>query len=237
MDNITVGEAISGVQELYSKGTKSRDARLSSRYIYSLLLKNRATVLKQQINKGQSINQWSYQPIRCIELESVKSEFTDSVLLRTVNKIPTPILGLSNSTICNVTTIDGNIKFGLTTFETLKYNIGKKYTSTKPNIYIQDQRIYVNYLTKLKGITIGRGLFYDPIEAARFPSLCSNCDECDCKDAQEFAFPLDGDTLNSVLKLTTNDLILFMQSKEDKFNNASDDNDLANQMIHQPQQP
>lgn len=235
MDNITIGAAINSVQELYSKGVKSRDSRLSARYIYSLLLKNRATVLKQQINKGQSISQWTYQPIRCMQLESITTNFTDGKLLRTVSKVPTPIVGLNSSTLNNVTSIDGTVRFDITTFENLKYSVGKKYTANKPSIYIQDQRIYVNYTTKLKGISI-RGLFYDPIEVINYPSLCSDCTDCNCKDVQQFSFPLDGDTLNSVIRLSTNDLILFMQSKEDKFNNASDDSELGNQMIHQPQQ-
>lgn len=235
MDNITVGDAINGVQQIYSKGAKSTASRLSSRYIYSLLLKNRATIVKQQINKKQSISQWTYQSINCIGLESVKQQYTDIILLKSVNKIPTPILGLGSESISQVTSIDRNIKFDLTDSSTFKYASGKKYTSNKPSSYIDSQYIYINFYSKLKGISI-RGLFYDPIEVALFPSLCSDCSNCNCKDVTEFPFPIDGDTLNTVNKLCLNDIMIFLQMKEDKTDNSSDDIALGNQMIHKPQQ-
>jgi len=236
MENLTIREAINGVQEMYSKGAKSRNSRMSSRYIYSLLTKNRATVLKQQINKKQEINEWSYQSIECIQLESVKNTISNKILLRTVDTIPTPITGLNSKSITDITTIDGNIKFDLTSFSSLKYSSGKKYTATKPSAYIQDQRIYINFYSKLKGISL-RGLFYDPIEAINFPSLCNDCEECKCKDVMDYIFPLDGDTLNTVNKLCMNDLMIFLQMKEDKNNNSDDDISIGNQMIHrQPQE-
>ncbi len=236
MNNITVRQAINEIQEMYSRGAKSKDSRLSSRYIYSVLIKNRATVLEQKINRKQSISQWSYQPLRCVELEQISQNYSDNTLLKTKHKLPLPILGMSSGVFENVTTIDSNIKFDPTTFENFKYSKGKKYTANKPSFYIRDQYLYINYITKLKGISLS-GLFNDPIEATKFPSLCSDCPGCECKDAMDFDFPLDSNTLNSVIKLASNELILlFSQMKEDKNNNASDDNQYNNQMVHQPQQ-
>ena len=235
MDNITVGDAINGVQQIYSKGAKSTASRLSSRYIYSLLLKNRATIVKQQINKKQSISQWTYQSINCIELESVKQLYTDIILLKSVNKIPTPILGLNSESINQVSSIDRNIKFDMIDSSVLKYASGKKFTSNKPSFYIDSQYIYINFYSKLKGISI-RGLFYDPIEVALFPSLCSDCSDCNCKDVTDFPFPIDGDTLNTVNKLCLNDIMIFLQMKQDKTDNSSDDTGIGSQMIHKPQE-
>ena len=234
MDNITIREAINAVQELYSKGIKSKDSRLSSRYIYSLLIKNRATILKQQINKNQSVSQWSYQSLNCIELESVRVNTIADAILRTVYKIPTPILGLGSSAITDITSIDGSLVFDPTSYKNVKYAKGKKYTSEKAGVYLLEQKLYITKKTKLEGFSL-RGIFYDPIEAARFPSLCSDCVDCDCKDMMDYSFPVDGNTLDAVLQLCNNDVMLFMQNKEDKFNNANDDINLGNQMIHQPQ--
>lgn len=234
--SILIGEAVEQVQELYSKGTKSKDSRLSSRYVYSTLIKNRATVLKQQINKGQQVSPWSYQELQCVELESVKTPNTDIVLLRTKFKLPTPILGLDDKMMDSVTTVDGNTIFDKTTYKSSKYSAGKKFTSTKPSFHLFNQFGYINFKSKLKGITI-YGLFNDPIEAAKFPSLCNDCTECECKDFMEYSFAIDGDTLNTVAKMAANELIiLFSQMREDRSNNSLDDNESENQMIHKPQE-
>lgn len=235
MENISIGKAINAVQELYSKGIKSKDSRLSSRYIYSLLIKNRAVMFRQQINKNQSISDWSYQSLNCVELESIKTNFQNDSALRSKYKIPTPITGLGSSTIIDITSIDGNISFDSTMFKSLKYAKGKKYTSEKASVYMLDQKIYVNKKSKLHGLSM-RGLFYDPIEAARFPSLCSDCVDCDCVDMMDYVFPVDGNSLATILQMCNNDIMLFIQNKEDKLNNANDDINLGNQMIHQPQQ-
>lgn len=236
MPNILNREAIEQVQSLYSKGVKSKDSRLSSAYIYSVLIKNRATILKQQINKGQEVSQWSYQQLRAIELEETQRQNSGIVLLRTKYKLPTPILGIGDKTIDSITDIDGGLIFDKTTYKGFKYDSGKKYTSNKPSFYLLEQRAYINYKSKLKGVT-AYGLFYNPIEAAIFPSLDSDCEECACKDYSEFEFPLDGDTLNTVVKMTVNELVvMFMQMKEDRNNDAMDNNESGNQMIHQPQE-
>ena len=173
---------------------------------------------------------------KCVELESVKLPKTDIEILRTKFKLPTPILGMEDKVMDSFTTIDGRTIFDKTTYKTSKYSIGKKYTSTKPSFYLLDQRGYINFKSKLKGVNIN-GLFYDPIEAARFPSLCRDCSECDCKDYMDYEFPVDGDILNTIVKMAVNELIVFFsQMKEDRSNNALDDNESRGQMIHQPQE-
>lgn len=233
MSNILIREAIEQVQTLYSKGVKSKNSRLSSRYIYSHLLNARGTVLKQQINKKQSINHWAYQSLNCIALESVSIPNSEKILLRTVEKIPTIITGLNGIIPGNVTSIDGSVIFDISSFEGQRYDKGKKYTAKKSNFYIKNQYGYINYNSKLKGISL-YSLFNDPIEAYLFPS-CGDCDDCKCKDVLDIEFPIDRDTLETVVKIASNELVsMFFQMKEDRNNNAMDDNVARNNMIHTP---
>jgi len=51
-----VEEAIQRVQSMYSRGLQSKDSRLSSRHIYSALCSGRATLIQQQIDKGQKLS-------------------------------------------------------------------------------------------------------------------------------------------------------------------------------------
>ncbi len=62
-------EAIQSLQSLYSKGVQSKDARLVSRHIYNGIVNARSTVLKQQLNKRQTVNESCYQYLECIDLE------------------------------------------------------------------------------------------------------------------------------------------------------------------------
>lgn len=236
MANILVGEAIAQIQELYSKGVPSDDSRLSSRYVYSVLLKARGTVLKQQANKGQKISDWSYQPLSCVELEIVKQPNAIQPLLRSKYRLPTPISSLSGMLIKSVTSLDENIQFDPLMIESAKYQKGDKYSSSKQGFYIRDQHLVLTNAKYIKSVDL-YGLFDDPIEAFNFPSLCKDCTDCDCMDMFEYPFPVDRDTLNAIVKVAANELlILFSQMKEDTNNNAKDDNESGNQMIHQPQE-
>ncbi len=73
----TIGEAIQRVQSMYSKGVQSRSSRLSARHIYSALITARSILIKQQSNKNQKANQWTYQVLPCVEL--IKSTISDHI--------------------------------------------------------------------------------------------------------------------------------------------------------------
>lgn len=235
-----ISEAIALVQEMYSKGAKSKDSSLSSRHVYASLLIGRSTYYRQQSGKNQKANRWVYQVLPCVELIKALPHECPCVptngcsILRTKYKLPTPIAGLSDMLISSVTTLDAGITLDPITFETVKYNKGKKYTANKEGYYIRNQYGFIVNRTELKGVTMN-GLFDDPIEVHNFPSLCGPCDNCECLDLMDYDFPVDKNDLNAVISIATNRLIImFGQMKQDTENNASDDIGMRNQMIHQP---
>lgn len=237
---LTIGESIQRVQSLYSKGVKSQDSRLSSRHTYSSLLSARSTITKQQRNKKQKISDFTYQVLPCVELEKAPVNECPCIpqagcwILRTKYELPVAMTDLDDMMIRSVTTLDGITTIDPTSYKTIKYQAGKKYTADKPSYYIRNKRLYVSNRQQLKAITID-GLWDDPIEVKQFPSFCGPCDDCACIDIMDYEFPVDRDSLRAVIQLASNELIiLFGQMKEDKMANASDDIALGNQMIHQP---
>lgn len=231
--------AIQRVQSIYSKGIQSKDTRLSNRHAYSMLLTGRGTILKQQANKGQKINEWTMQVLPCVELIEAPIHECPCVptngitILKTKYKLPSPISGLDRSLITSVSNLDGREKLDPTTYEEVKYLGGNKFTPTKPRYYIRNQFGYIVNRGKLRGVTIN-GLFGDPLSVYRFPSLC--CTDCNCTDLLDYEFPADEDTLKGILQLVNNELILFTQMSEDKSNNSSDDTGQPRgKMIHQPE--
>lgn len=240
--SVLIGEAIQLVQSLYSKGVQSKDTRLSSRQIYSELTMARSTILRQQANKGQAISKWSIQTIPCVELikaaphECPCAPSTGKYILRTKYKIPVAISGLSDSLITSVTTLDGSIRIDETEFTSVKYNDGKKYTSSKAGYYIKNEYLYLVNVTLLTAVSI-EGIFDDPLQAQMYPSKCGPCEDCECRAAQDYGFYIDRNALEAVSQIATNRLvILFGQMNQDRFNNANDDSGMGGgKMIHQPQ--
>lgn len=232
-------EVIQRVQSLYSKGVQSRDSRLTARHIYSAVVSARSTLLRQQKNKNQLINQWLYQTLPCVELKLAPVHECPCVpnnkcsILRSVYQLPSPITSLDNHLIQSVTTLDGSIGFDASTFDNIKYASGNKYTSTKPKYYIRNRYIYFSGFTTLKALAI-TGLFENPLEAKKFPSICP-CTNCECEDIMKWDFPvIDGDLSRAIFQLASEELIsMFKQMKEDKNSNSSDD-DTGVKMIHQP---
>lgn len=236
---ITVEEAIQSVQSLYNKGVRSKDSRLSYRHTYSALLTARTTVLEQQLNKRQKVNDDCYQDLPCIELEKALLHECPCVpndslfVLRSKTELPSIISNLDGMVIQYVSSLDGNIRYDVTTFENMKYMNGNKFTGRKPKYYIKNNRIYIVHTTMLKAISASV-LAENPIEASLFPSICNDCTECLCKDYTEMSFHADRKSFNSIEKLAADKLIiLFSQMREDKNANASDDNQIGGKMIHQ----
>lgn len=237
-----LGEIIQRVQSLYSRGVQSKNTRLTSRHTYSAISTARSILLRQQYNKNQSANQWSYQTLPCVEL--IKAPISECpcipvngcTILRTKSKIPKPISGLDKHLIQSVTSLDGKTRFDELRFEVVKYMIGNKYTSHRSYYYFRNEYLYLTVLTQLKTVAI-TGLFDDPVAAKMFPSFCdADCPECQCFDIENLEYPIDGDLVRPLIQLANDELISIMkQIGEDKANNASDDTGTTG-LIHQPQQ-
>lgn len=237
-----VEEAIQRVQSLYSKGVQSNDTRLTSRHTYSALTSARSLLLRQQFDKNQKISNWNYQILPCVELITAPIHECECIpnnncsILRTKHKLPKPITGIESSIIKSVASLDGNIIFNESSFETNKYSSGNKYTANKPDYYPRNGYLYITTLKILKAITVNY-LADDFIEAYNFPSLCDPCEGCECQDIMNLEFPIDKSLSRALFQIANEELIIMMkQIGEDKTNDSSDNTDTAGKMIHQPQQ-
>lgn len=223
-------EGIQRVQSMYSRGLQSKDSRLTTRHIYSALCSGRATLIQQQIDKGQKLSEWSYTVLPCVELISVPNYECPCVpengcrILRTKYKLPQVITSIDNHLI-EVTDITGaDIGYSESTLSTYKYNKGAKYTSGNPKFIIHNEYGYITVKKMLKAIMI-KGPFADVIAAALYPSLCE-CVECPCIDIMQITFPIDSRLETALIQLANNECILmFKQMSEDRNANATDDTD------------
>jgi len=235
---MTNGEIIQRVQSMYSKGVESDDSRLRPRHIYNKLLTVAAKLYQQQKNKKQLINQWSYQLLPCVEVKEVPIHECPCVptlgctIFRTKHKIPAPISGYSKHFIQSVTSLDGQMQFGETSWKGYKYKQGAKYTSKKPDYFIRDNYLYISSPTKVKIITI-EGLFGNAEKVLNFPNYCNeqpdNCGTIptvidSCISMFDIKFPIEESMIDDLIQLALQELSVgFNQiGREDQTNNAKD---------------
>lgn len=232
------GEVIQRIQSIYSKGVQSDDSRLRPRHIYNKLITVTAKLYEQQKNKKQKVNQWSYQVLPCVELVETPIHECPCIptlgctIFRTKHKIPAPISGYSKHFIQSVTSLDGQMQFGETTWKGYKYKQGAKYTSKKPDYFIRDNYLYISSPTKLKVITI-EGLFGNVEKIISFPNYCDEqTDDCGdplppittCKSLYDEPFPIEDSMVDDLIQLTLQELVgIFNEmGREDQTNNAKD---------------
>jgi hypothetical protein len=225
-----VGEFLQRVKSLYNKGVQSDDNRLTDRHIYNKGLTVRSKLLSQESKKKQKLSQWNFQELPCVELIKVDRHECSCLpnvgceILRTKHKLPDPLVGLSAHMIEYVTSLDGSIIYSETTWKGINYRAGNKYTSHKPDYWIQDGFMYINNKNGPKIIRIS-GLWEDPIKAEGFPSYCGGDteDENACIDPRELPFPIDEDMMDTLIELTIKELIgVFSAGAEDVHNDTKD---------------
>lgn len=222
-------DIIQRIQSLYSKGVQSDDSRLTNRHIYNKMLTVRSKLLRQRINKKQTLSQWNYQTLPCVELILASKTECPCLpeigckILRTVQQLPKPISGLNGHIIDSVTSVDGSIVYDLTTFKEKKYKGGNKYTKGKIDYYIRNNYLYLTHKGGPEVVSI-TGLFEDPVEAMSYPNMCERgSNNIGCFSPLDIEFPIDMDLIETMIELSLNELIqVFNSNIEDTTNNTKD---------------
>jgi hypothetical protein len=210
---MVVENILQRIFSLYSSGVEDKSERLMPRHIYNKMLSVRSKLIFQKINKKQFISNWSYDYLPCVALEEVSQSNCPCLIpkgcsiLRSVEKLPKPVNSISGYMIQSVTSVDGSIIFGEATQTSKNWKKFDKYTSNKPDYFIQDEYLYITVTRKLKAVTV-TGIFNDPIEAAQYPSFCDGIGEQDsCSDnplAVEFS--IDEDLIDTLVQMTLEEL-------------------------------
>lgn len=223
-----IKELIDRIQELYSKGVKSDDSRLSNRHIYSKMVSARSRVVEQDSKKKQQVNQYVYQTIPCAELIAVPAHECPCLppigckILRTKYPLPQPLSNYDTHLIQSVTSLDGNVVYSEESWIGAGYKKGNKYTSNKLDYYLKNGYLYVTHKSGPRVITI-TGLFNDPVEVGQYPSFCDEYECDDCTSPLDMDFAIDGTMSEVVESIVINTLLApFTNAQEDITSNTRD---------------
>lgn len=223
-----ISEAVNRVQSAYSKGMPSDDSRLSNRHIYSKLRSTRIMVISQTINKKQIISQWCYQPI-IVNMSSVsKLDCPELVsdtckVLKSDKPIPEIFTSLNRHLIQSVTSMDGSKNYGITNWDTIKYNKkGRKYSGSLSEFYIKNGYLYITGQSVDTKISL-TACFNDPIAAQVYSDGCGK-DIVSCTSYLDYNFATDGKMEEAIVSMTCEELVQeFHLYSDDRKNNAVDD--------------
>lgn len=230
--SLPIGKVLQLVQSEYSKGVQSVSTRLTYRHIYESFKGFRSKLLTEKANKKQTISQWAYQTLPCVELIPASIHECHCVpavgcsALKTKYPIPKIIYGMDKPLIQSVTSLNGEIVYSESSWLGKKYKSGNKFTSGIPDYIVRNDNIIITHKGGPKIISI-TAVWDDPIDAALYPSYCkSECkgNECiECKSMLDFDFAIDQAMIPALIELTANSLIArFTQATEDATNNSRD---------------
>lgn len=142
--------------------------------------------------------------------------------------LPQPVTGINEHLLQSVTSLDGTTVYSETTWEEKKFKSGNKYTSKTPDYLLRNNHIILTTNKLFNKVIPVTGLFNNPIEVWEFENYCEkDCTDCDdCLSYLDREFPLDNDSVDSLIKLIIEELLgPFVQMKEDKTSNTADSSD------------
>ena len=211
-----VGEVVSRIQSLYSKGVESDDTRLSARHVYNKLLTVREQLAVEQFRNGLSWSEWSQQPLHQIPMK----RFTawGCKFMKSKNPLPKAISAGKDEGII-ITSSDGMVLYSRTTFEQFRHISGNKYTSRSPHYFLHDDYLYLMN-SKMK-YAFAHGVWRNPIEVYRMDKDYKGTPYCGSNRDVPWFTP--GDVTEKVILMSVEELVLqFVQMKEDVTANTAD---------------
>ena len=227
---MTIREALDSMKSVHEAGIPSDDSLYSNRRMYSKLLRMRAELIFQKINKKQTISVQDYQYIPCLKMIPVPLIECPCVpklgtyVLRSETPLPRFLVDISGLAIESVTTLDGKTDFSSTTWEDKTKSAGRKYTGAMSDYYIRNNYLWITN-DKTPEIVTLNGLFEDPLDAYAYPSACCEENTEDCMSNLDREFPIDRGTFNAVMELLKKEMTELKSANvvEDTVNNSMSD--------------
>lgn len=215
----TLREIIYNVKSILYGGLITDDAKISDRQIAFVIDGVRATLLRQQNDKGQSLSDNHLQHIKCIDLEEVDTSFdsmfpSDCKVYKTKVQIPKPIETRQKDLITTV----GPSEFGNIGYEIIPYNRLAYARSTKfkrPIAVLFNQYIYVLDAPYTPQINVS-GVFEQPNALSSF----SDCAGISCFD-WDSPYPLSSHLIDPLTKMCIEQLAFEVKAPFDKTNDSN----------------
>lgn len=200
MNSLSLNQISNNILNILRGGRSSNDDIISLPQIKFLVKYYRSLLIRRDqernLNRGRLFEQ-DLGHIVCSSVDSAESSSINSgaILIRTNNKIPTPIRLKNNEGITYVS-CDDKVGEPLPVLDAqITYWQGfGKYTSDKPFAFYRDGYIYINNNVTITNIHV-RGIFEDPEEVHEF----TRANGLDLYDDNS-PYPISSDMIESITK-------------------------------------
>jgi len=210
-----------------NNGPEPRSFRLTDRYLYFMLKNFRALLIRRKVDKQYFVSDFNFQTLPCVSLE--KSTLMDCnclpsgvgcPLLRSTDPLPEILTSRNNYILNYVTDMYGN-DIPLTTMQEFKYSNMSFYKKDRICCFIHKGYLYIANNTDLEKVTLN-AVFYDPLEV-------TDCDGNTCLDPLTSEFPMDKELVDTLLKMSYQEILGVVNSTpQDRENDSRDESAQAN---------
>lgn len=226
---MTLDKIIYDVREVLN--LYSDDSEISDRYIIHLFNIKRAKYLRQDMNNMNRTIDISIQQSYCESLEEVSMnscglDYECGTILRTKNKVPSPLDLHTKPAIINVKPTNRlGVPFNFISKERMYYLEGTPFSKSLYSFLDPDGYIYIysreDSYKMLECISI-TGVFNDPMSLKDYKDCC-NCNKPKaCFDISTTVYPIQPHYIDIIKNDIIQQLVGKMNIPEDKINNADD---------------
>jgi hypothetical protein len=216
----TQREIIYTIKTILRGGLITDDDRITDRQVAFMIDNVRATLLRQQYNKGQNLSDNNIQTITCMEVEQVDTSFmpdfpSGCAVYKTVLSIPKPIESKGKDLITGITGPNlGGVTFDFIPYARVPYASYTRFK--KPLVTLFNNHLYfLNHSGFMMNVAVS-GVFEQPNELASY----NNCEGQPCFD-WDSNYPMSSHLIDAVIQMVTNELTLTLKTYQDRTNSGA----------------
>lgn len=215
----TQRELIYAVKSILRGGLITDDDKISDRLVAFLIDGARAALLRQQVNKGQSLSENNIQHIKCMPLESVDTSLDpnfnlDCKVYKTQQTIPKPIEGKNKDLLTAISPPEmGGMGYEFISYARLPYARSTRFK--RPLAVLFNGYIYLVDAPYTEVISVA-GVFENPNDLANYDDCTGGV--CFSWDSN---YPMSSHLVDPCIKMVVEELTLSLKVQQDKTNSAN----------------
>lgn len=215
----TQRELIYTVKNILRGGQITDDDTITDRQVAFLIDAARATLLRQQYNKGQNLSDNNIQTVPCMAVEQVDTSFmpgfpSNCTVYKTINPLPKPIESKGKDLITGITSpVLGSLSYEYIPYSRLPYAGFTKFK--RPMVTVFNRYVYMIDAPYTINIAIS-GVFEEPNELSTY----NDCEGQPCFD-WDTEYPMSSHMIDAAIKMAVQNLSLTIRTLADRTNTGA----------------
>jgi len=215
----TQRELIYSVKNILRGGQITDDDSITDRQVAFLIDATRATLLRQQYNKGQNLSDNNIQTVPCMGVEQVDTSLmpgfpSQCTVYKTINPLPKPIESKGKDLIIGISApIIGGLTYEYIPYARLPYATFTRFK--RPMVTIFNRYLYLIDAPYTLNIAVS-GVFENPNELSEY----NDCEGQPCFD-WDTDYPMSSHLVEAAVKMVTDLLTFSVRTLADRTNTGA----------------